>query len=127
IFSKWSLEMREQMSQLATRLAPTLDGEEERGLRFFRLLQENVLILTEVLLGPAVRELSSLFQGHIHRDFLAFKENFDRLFGTVAELIKRDPTFRGAVTLLGVNPEQGLPLGLLLDQRFQRFIFEHPV
>lgn len=126
MFSKWSLEMREQMSQLTARLAPTLDGEEERGLRFFRLLQENVLILTEEFIGPDLRELRSFFQGYLHRDFLAFKESFDRLFRTVADLIKRDPTFRGAVTLLGLNPEQGLPLGLLFDSRFQRFIFEHP-
>ncbi|HVT04122.1 MAG TPA: hypothetical protein VHL58_12205 [Thermoanaerobaculia bacterium] len=127
IFSKWSLEMREQMSQLTARLAPALDGEEERGLRFFRLLQENVLILTEEFIGPDLRELRSFFQGYIHRDFLAFKESFDRLFATVAELIKRDPTFRGAVTLLGVNPERGLPLGLVFDSRFQKFIFEHLV
>ena len=126
IYSKWATEMREQMTRLAARLAPILDGEEERGLKFFRTIQDNVLILTEEFISPDLRELRPFFNGYLHRDFFAFREMFERLQMQATELGKQDATFRGMVGLFGVNPEQGIPVALMLDQKFQEVLFSHP-
>jgi hypothetical protein len=126
IFAKWSAEMREQMAELARRTSGILDGEEERGLHFFRLLQENLLILTEEFISPDLRELRSFVIGYLHRDFQAFRESTERLFAVIAELQKRDPVFRLSLVLFGANPAERLPLGLVLDKRFQTFLFGHP-
>jgi hypothetical protein len=126
IYAKWSSEMREQMAELARRTSTILDGEEERGLRFFRLLQENLLILTEEFISPDLRELRSFVIGYLHRDFQAFRESTERLFSLVSDLQKRDAVFRSAVGLFGANPAERVPLGLILDKRFQAFLFGHP-
>ena len=126
IYSKWATEMRDQMTRLAARLAPILDGEEERGLKFFRMIQDNVLILTEEFISPDLRELRPFFSGYLHRDFFAFREMFERLQSQASELAKRDATFRGMVGLFGLNPEQGIPVALMLDQKFQEVLFSHP-
>src|SRR5436853_2672587 len=57
IYAKWTLETRELMTQLAAKAASMLAGEEQRALAFFRLLQDDVLILTEEFIGPDLREL----------------------------------------------------------------------
>ncbi|MGH9456255.1 MAG: hypothetical protein ACRD2J_01280 [Thermoanaerobaculia bacterium] len=126
IYAKWAAEMREQMAQLARRTAPILDGEEERGLQFFRLLQENLLILTEEFISPDLRELRSFVLGYLHRDFQAFRETFERLHAVTGELQKRDAVFRNSLVLFGASAAERIPLGLLLDARFQVFLFSHP-
>jgi hypothetical protein len=126
IYSKWAAEMREQMTRLTARLAPILDGEEERGLKFFRMIQDNVLILTEEFISPDLRELRPFFNGYLHRDFFAFREMFERLQGQATELSKKDVTFRGLVGLFGVSPDQGIPVSLMLDQKFQEVLLAHP-
>ncbi|HEY0593908.1 MAG TPA: hypothetical protein VGF40_19205 [Thermoanaerobaculia bacterium] len=126
IYAKWSAEMREQMSELARRTAGILDGEEERGLHFFRLLQENLLILTEEFISPDLRELRSFVIGYLHRDFQTFRDMTERLFSIVAELQRRDAIFRHALVLFGTNPAERVPLGIILDKRFQTFLFGHP-
>ncbi|HUP65561.1 MAG TPA: hypothetical protein VM557_09790 [Thermoanaerobaculia bacterium] len=126
IWAKWSSELREQMTLLAQRTRPILDGEEERGLQFFRLLQENLLILTEEFVSPDLRELRSFVVGYLHRDFQAFRDSIDRLFTLTADLQKRDTSFRNGIALFGAVPGERIPLGLLLDKRFQTFIFSHP-
>src|SRR2546421_4304611 len=45
IYSRWAADTRDQMTQLAAKASAILDGEEQRGLQFFRLLQDDVLIL----------------------------------------------------------------------------------
>jgi hypothetical protein len=126
IFGRWVSETREQMAQLAARTAPLLEGEEQRGLQFFRLLQDDVLILTEEFIGPDLRELRNFVTGYLRRDFQSFRDSFDRLRTTATELLQKERTFRAALPLFGVNPENGITLALLLDPRFETFLFDHP-
>jgi hypothetical protein len=126
IFSRWVSETREQMTQVATKAAPLLEGEEQRGLQFFRLLQDDVLLLTEEFIGPDLRELRSFVTGYLRRDFQAFRDSFERLRTTATDLLQKERTFRAALPLFGANPEQGITLALLLDARFQTFLFDHP-
>jgi hypothetical protein len=126
IFARWASETREQMTALATRAASILDGEEQRGLQFFRLLQDDVLILTEEFIGPDLREMRSFVTGYLRRDFQQFRDGFEKLRNATSELLQRDRTFRGTLPLFGANPDQGITVALLLDNRFQGFLFEHP-
>lgn len=125
-YAKWAAEMRDQMTAIAQRTAPVLDGEEERGLQFFRFLLENLLILTEEFISPDLRELRSFVVGYLHRDFQAFRDTLDRLFALTGDLQKRDTVFRNTLILFGANPADRIPLGLILDKRFQTFLFGHP-
>jgi hypothetical protein len=126
IFGRWVSETREQMTQLAARTAPLLEGEEQRGLQFFRLLQDDVLILTEEFIGPDLRELRNFVGGYLRRDFQGFRDAFDRLRSTAAELLQKERTFRAALPLFGINADSGITLALLLDPRFEAFLFDHP-
>ncbi len=125
IFSRWAADTREQMTQVAARAASILDGEEQRGLQFFRLLQDDVLILTEEFVGPDLRELRSFITGCLRRDFQAFRDAFERFRTTAVDLVQRDRTLRSSLSLFGANPDNGLSVTLLLDGRFQNFLFEH--
>jgi hypothetical protein len=125
IFGRWVSETREQMSQLASRAASLLDGEEQRGLQFFRMLQDDVLLFTEEFIGPDLRELRTFITGYLRRDFQAFRDSYERMRSTATDLLQRDRTFRAALPLFGVNPDQGITLALLLDPRFQTFLFDH--
>ncbi len=126
IFGRWVSDTREQMTQLAARAAALLDGEEQRGLQFFRLLQDDVLILTEEFMGPDLRELRSFITGYLRRDFQSFRDSFERMRTTASDLVQRERNFRAALPLFGANPDQGVTLALLLDPRFQTFLFDHP-
>ena len=126
LFGRWAAETREQLSQVAARAANILDGEEQRGLQFFRMLQDSVLILTDEFIGPDLRELRSFVTGHLRRDFQSFRDSLERLRETATDLLQRDPSFRGVLPLFSVNPDQGIPLALLLNARFQSFLFDHP-
>jgi len=126
IFGRWVSETREQMNQLAARVGTMLEGEETRGLQFFRLLQDDVLIFTEEFLGPDLRELRSFVVGYLRRDFTVFRDSFERLRAAANEALQRERTFRVALSLFGANPEQGITLALLLDPKFQTFLFEQP-
>jgi hypothetical protein len=126
IYTKWVSETREAMSQVAAKAAPILDGEEQKALQFFRLLQDDVLILTEEFLGPDLRELRSFINGYLRRDFQAFRDSFERFRTTAAELVQRDRTLKTALPLFSPNHENGITVALLLDSRFQNFLFEHP-
>ncbi|HEX9491774.1 MAG TPA: hypothetical protein VGA33_00790 [Thermoanaerobaculia bacterium] len=126
IFSRWSVETRDQMTQLANRASSILDGEEQRALQFFRLLQDDVLIFTEEFIGPDLRELRSFLNGYLRRDFQTFRDGFDRLRNIATELLQRDRTFRTSLPFFGVNPDQGISTAVLLDGRFQQFLFELP-
>lgn len=127
IFGRWVSETRDHMSQLVTRTAPLLEGEEQRGMQFFRLLQDDVLILTEEFIGPDLRELRNFVAGYLRRDFQGFRDSFERLRATATELLQKERTFRAALPLFGVNPDNGITLALLLDPRFETFLFEHPL
>src|ERR1051325_7549823 len=127
IFGRWVSETRQQMTELSAKAGSLLEGEEQRGLQFFRLLQDDVLILTEEFVGPDLRELRSFLNGYLRRDFQAFRDSFERLRTTAADLLQRERSFRAALPLFGVNPEQGLTLALLLDPRFEAFLFDHPM
>ena len=126
IFGRWVSETREQMAQLAARTASLLEGEEQRGLQFFRLLQDDVLILTEEFIGPDLRELRNFVTGYLRRDFQNFRDSFERLRTTAADLLQKERTFRAALPLFGVNPDHGITLALLLDPRFETFLFDQP-
>ena len=126
IFARWCTETRDHMTQLANRAASILDGEEQRCLAFFRLLQDNVLILTEEFIGPDLRELRSFITGYLRRDFQQFRDGFERLRNITTDLMLRDRTFRAAMPMFGVNPDQTLNTGVILDNRFQAFLFDHP-
>ena len=124
IFGRWVSETREQMTQMCARAGAILEGEEQRGLQFFRLLQDDVLILTEEFVGPDLRELRSFVGGYLRRDFQAFRESFERLRTTAMDLGQRDRTFRSVLPLFGANE---VTLALLLDPRFEAFFFDHPM
>ena len=126
IFAKWSMDTRDQMTQLASKAASLLDGEEQRALQFFRLLQDDVLIFTEEFIGPDLRELRSFLNGYLRRDFQGFRDGFERLRNAATELLQRDRTFRIALPSFGLNPDQGISTAILLDARFQAFLFELP-
>jgi hypothetical protein len=123
IFAKWASDTREAMAQLATKASSILDGEEQRGLQFFRLLTDDVLILSEEFIGPDLRELRSFVNGYLRRDFQAFRDSIERIREIAIELLQRDRTFRAALALLGSTAET-IPMALLLDTRFQTFLFE---
>src|SRR5260221_7323051 len=125
IFAKWASDTREAMTQLATKASPILDGEEQRALQFFRLLTDDVLILTEEFIGPDLRELRSFVNGYLRRDFQAFRDSIERMREIALDLLQRDRTFRSALSLFGANADQGISLALLLDGRFQTFLFDH--
>jgi hypothetical protein len=124
IFAKWASDTREAMSQLATRSSAVLDGEEQRGLQFFRLLTDDVLILTEEFIGPDLRELRSFVNGYLRRDFQAFRDSIERVREIALDLLQRDRTFRAAMPLFMSTADQTIPMALLLDTRFQNFLFE---
>ncbi len=126
IFSKWAAETREQLNSVAMRCAPVLDGEEQRALRFFRLLQDDVLIVTDEFIGPDLRELRSFLTGYLHRDFQSFRDSFERLRTLVSDLLQSDSSFRAALPLFGGGPEPAVTTALLLDSRFQSFLFDMP-
>ena len=126
IYSRWAGETREAMTQVAAKAAPILDGEEQRGLQFFRLLQDDVLAFTEEFIGPDLRELRSFVNGYLRRDFQSFRDGYERLRNVATETLQKDHTFRAALPLFGATPDQGITLALLLDGRFQSFLFEHP-
>src|SRR5207244_11235138 len=94
LVSKWVVETREQLNGVALRCAPVLDGEEQRALSFFRLLQDDVLILTDEFIGPDLRELRSFLTGYLRRDFQSFRDSFERLRTLVRDHPPNDPTFR---------------------------------
>ncbi len=123
IFAKWASDTREAMAQLATKASSILDGEEQRGLQFFRLLTDDVLILSEEFIGPDLRELRSFVNGYLRRDFQAFRDSIERIREIAIDLLQRDRTFRAALALLGSMSET-IPMALLLDTRFQNFLFE---
>lgn len=124
IFAKWVNDTREAMAQLATRASPVLDGEEQRGVQFFRLLTDDVLILTEEFIGPDLRELRSFVTGYLRRDFQTFRDSIERMREIALDLLQKDRTFRASLPLFGATAEQGIPMALLLDTRFQNFLFE---
>ncbi|MFZ2493968.1 MAG: hypothetical protein WA208_21010 [Thermoanaerobaculia bacterium] len=124
IFSRWMTETREQMTQVAARAASLLEGEEQRSLQFFRLLQDDVLILTEEFIGPDLRELKSFVNGYLRLEFQSFRDSFERLRTTASDLATRDRTFACALPHFGGNG--AVTLALLLDARFQTFLFDHP-
>jgi hypothetical protein len=127
IFAKWASDTREAMTQLATKASPILDGEEQRGLQFFRLLTDDVLILTEEFIGPDLRELRSFVNGYLRRDFQAFRDSIERMREIALDLLHRDRTFRAALPLFSSpfsSNDQGIPMALLLDTRFQNFLFD---
>ncbi len=124
IFAKWAADTREAMAQLSAKVSSILDGEEQRGLQFFRLLADDVLILTEEFIGPDLRELRSFVTGYLRRDFQAFRDSMERMREVTLDLLQRDRTFRAALPLFGVAIEQNVPIALLLDTRFQNFLFE---
>jgi hypothetical protein len=126
IFSRWVADTREQMNQLTARVGTMLEGEELRGMQFFRMLQDDVLIFTEEFLGPDLRELRSFIVGYLRRDFATFRDCFERLRAAANETLQRERTFRAALPMFGSSAENGVTVALLLDPKFQNFLFEHP-
>jgi hypothetical protein len=126
LFAKWSAEVLDGMQKLAVRHAPTLEGEQERAVAFFKTINENVLFLTEEFIGPDLRELRSFVTGFLRADFSLFKETFERYRNLVDDLARRDRTLRNTIELFGASAEHGVTVSLLTDRRFQKFLFEHP-
>jgi len=125
IYQKWVSETRDLMTHVAAKSAPLLDGDEQRALQFIRLLQEDVLLLTEEFIGPDLRELRSFVTGYLHREFQSFRDGFERLRSVAGDLLQSDRTFRAALPLFGANVDQGITIALLIDSRFQAFLYEN--
>lgn len=126
IFGKWAAEMREQMGRLSVRVAPIMDGEQERAIHFFRVMSENVLLMTEQFIGPDLRELRSFITGYLHRDFSSFRDGFERLKTLASELLRTDRVFRNALQLFGFSVDGGVTVAMMLNRRFQKFLLDHP-
>lgn len=126
IFGRWANEVREQMNRLGARLAPTLDGEQDRALAFVRLLIDNILIVTEEFISPDLREIKSFIAGYMQRDPHLLKTSVDRIRNLATQLVATEPAFRSSLALFGVDPNAGIPIALVLDRRFQDMIFSHP-
>ena len=126
IFARWSAEVRDVLGRLSTRLAGGLESEQEKGAAFVRLLLDNVLIVTEEFIGPDLRELKSFIAGYLNRDSQTVRDAVERLRAHAAQRAGTDPTFRSALTLFGVDPSVGIPIGLVLDRRFQDFALSQP-
>lgn len=124
--SRWSVEVKAQMTQLAARMSSMLEGEEARGLQFFRLLQENVLILTEEYISPDLRELRSFLAGFLNQNYFAFREKFEKMRTTAVHLRDTDRVFRNTLELFSGRGNQEITTGLLVDSRFQQYMFNHP-
>jgi len=125
IYQKWVTETRELMTHVAAKAGSLLDGDEQRALQFIRLLQEDVLLLTEEFIGPDLRELRSFVTGYLHREFQSFRDGFERLRAVANDLLQSDRTFRASLPLFGANPDQGITIALLIDSRFQTFLYEN--
>lgn len=126
IYARWATEIREQVTALGTRVAPIMDGEQERAIGFLRTLLDNVLIFTEEFIGPDLRELRSFLTGYLRKDFTPFRESFEKLRTLAGELIRSDRVFRSGVSALGFSTDTTVPVGTMLNRRFQRFLLEHP-
>ena len=126
VFGRWTVDVREQMTQLTARMAPVLEGEEERGMQFFRMLNDNVLILTEEFISPDLRELRSYVTGYLNHNYFAFREKFERMRSIATSLIETDRVFRNSIELYAGRRLPEVSTGLLLDGRFQQFMFDHP-
>jgi len=124
IYQKWVNEVRDLMTHVAAKSAPLLDGDEQRALQFIRLLQEDVLLLTEEFIGPDLRELRSFVTGYLHREFQSFRDGFERLRAAATDLLQSDRTVRASLPLFGANVDQGITTALLMDARFQAFLYE---
>ncbi|HUO85108.1 MAG TPA: hypothetical protein VM534_08340 [Thermoanaerobaculia bacterium] len=125
-FAKWSNEMREQMIRMSTKLQPILDGEEARGLEFFRLIQDNVLLITEEYIAPELRELRSYIAGYLQRDAQQFRGRFEDLLHRAGSLLESDPLFRNACRRLVRLPAGPSHPAMIIDRRFRDFLLEHP-
>ncbi len=125
IYQRWVSETRELMTHVAAKAAPLLDGDEQRSLQFIRLLQEDVLLLTEEFVGPDLRELRSFVTGYLHREFQAFRDSYERLKSAANDLLQKDRTFRSVLPLFGCNPDAGVAISLLMDPRFQLFLYDN--
>ena len=125
-FATWATEMQRQMSGLAEKHQSILDGEEKRGLQFFNLLRENVLILTEEQIGRDMREIRSYVGGHLRKDPQVFRETIEALFLESNRLLSEDPPFAHAARLFGIDPSREIPFGFMFDPRFRRFVLDHP-
>src|SRR6185369_968223 len=125
IYQKWVTETRELMTHVAAKAGSLLDGDEQRALQFIRLLQEDVLLLTEEFIGPDLRELRSFVTGYLHREFQSFRDGFERLRAAATDLLNSDRTFRASLPLFGANIDQGITIALLMDARFQAFLYEN--
>src|SRR5438067_5962388 len=113
IFAKWTADTREAMGQLATKASPILDGEEQRALQFFRLLTDDVLILTEEFIGPDLRDLRSFVNGYLRRDFQASRDSIERVREIAVDLLQRDRTFRAEMLPVVYATDQRIPIALL--------------
>jgi hypothetical protein len=126
LYGRWASAMREQVMEMSARVAVVMEGEQDRSIAFFRLLQDNVLIFTEEFVGPDLRELRSFVNAYLHKDHNALRTAIDRLGSLAGDLLSNDPVVRNSVRLLDLDPDQGMTLGLLLNSRFLRFLLDHP-
>lgn len=126
MFGRWASEIRDMLGRLGMRFSAQGDGEQERAATFVRLLLDNILILTEEFIGPDLREIRSFITGYLHRDSQSVRDAVERIRVHSSQLAASDPTFRGVLSLFGVEASAGIPVALVLDRRFQRFVFSQP-
>jgi hypothetical protein len=125
IFSRWTAEMRRQIEALAERVSAALGGEEERRIRFFRLMTDNVLIFTDEFIGPDLRELRSFATGYLQVDFNHAIDDLGRLERAARETAARDPFLAAALRLLRGSATP-LRRAMLFEPETRRLLTEHP-
>src|SRR5204863_6389801 len=57
-------------------------------------------------------------------DFQTVRDSIAKLREIAAELLAADKTFKAVLPLFGSPADQGVPTALMLDTRFQGFLFE---
>lgn len=125
IHAKWASAIREAIPEIQNQGAAIAPGLDDRKLRFLRFVVDNPLIATEDFISSDLRELRSYFTGSVRKDLTPFRRHFDEMRDLLRTLIESDRLFRRSVALLGY-PEGKLSPLMILDQRMQRLLAEHP-
>ena len=109
---------------LHTKWAASINEEHDADGGFLALLLENPLFTITEFVSPDLREMRGYFNVHLRRDYKAFRQAFDALRATAADLLVRNRVLRRALTLLGYLDTAVPHVIALLDPRVRQLLAE---
>ncbi len=124
IYNRWATTMRRGMEELAARLNPMLDGEEERNLETFNLLLKNVLIFATPELSRDLNETRHYVNGYLRQDARELFEAIDAIISQSRTMSRQSETFRYTMGRLGASAE--IDRQSLLESELRDYLFNHP-